>query len=64
MDGLEAIRLIKSQWPQIRIVLLAMYASHRSAALAAGADVFLLKGCPAQDLLDAIVNRLRPIVQA
>jgi DNA-binding NarL/FixJ family response regulator len=55
-DGLEAIRLIKSRWPQVRIVVLTMYAARRAAALAAGADAFLLKGCPAQDLLDAIVN--------
>jgi len=56
MDGLEAIRRIKSQWPQVRIVVLAMYATRRAAALAAGSDAFLLKGCPAQDLLDAIAN--------
>ena len=54
MDGLETIRLIKSRWPQVRIVVLTMYTAHRAAALAAGADAFLLKGCPAQDLLDAI----------
>ena len=56
MDGLEAIRLIKSRWPQVRIVVLTMYTAHRAAALAAGADAFLLKGCPAQDLLEAIVS--------
>jgi DNA-binding NarL/FixJ family response regulator len=54
MDGLEAIRLIKFRQPQVRIVVLTMYAARRAAALAAGADAFLLKGCPAQDLLDAI----------
>ena len=54
MDGLETIRLIKSRWPQVRIVVLTMYTAHQAAALAAGADAFLLKGCPAQDLLDAI----------
>ncbi len=56
IDGLETIRLIKSRWPQVRIVVLTMYTAHRPAALAAGADAFLLKGCPAQDLLDAIAN--------
>jgi two-component system response regulator DesR len=54
MDGLEVIRLIKSRWPQVRIVVLTMYTAHRAAALAAGADAFLLKGCLAQDLLEAI----------
>ena len=56
MDGLEAIRLIKSQWPQVRIVALTMYTAHRAAALAAGADAFLLKGCPAEALRDAILK--------
>jgi len=57
MDGLEVIRLIKSRQPQVRIVVLTMYTTHRTAALAAGADAFLLKGCPAQDLLEAIVSQ-------
>ena len=56
MDGLEVIRHIKSRWPQVRIVVLTMYTARRAAALAAGADAFLLKGCPAQDLLEAIVS--------
>jgi len=64
MDGLEAIRRIKSQWPQVRIVVLAMYATRRADALAAGSDAFLLKGCPAQELLDAIVNHVHPTGQA
>ena len=55
-DGLEVIRLIKSRWPQVRIVVLTMYTAHRAAALAAGADAFLLKGCLAQDLLDVIAS--------
>ena len=54
MDALEAIRLIKSRQPRVRIVVLTMYTAHRAAALAAGADAILLKGCPAQDLLEAI----------
>jgi two-component system response regulator DesR len=53
-DGLEAIRVIKGRWPQVRIVVLTMYTTHRAAALAAGAGAFLLKGCPAEDLLEAI----------
>jgi DNA-binding NarL/FixJ family response regulator len=57
MEGLEAIRLIKSRWPQVRIVVLTMYSTHRAAVLAAGADAFLLKGCLAQDLLEAIVSQ-------
>ena len=56
MEGLEAIRLIKSRQPQVRIVVLTMYATHRAAALAAGADALLLKGCPAEALQDALLK--------
>jgi DNA-binding NarL/FixJ family response regulator len=56
MDGLEAARRIKSQWPEIRVVILTMYARYRSAALAAGADAFLLKGCTTQELQEAILG--------
>lgn len=56
MGGLEAIRLIKSRWPQVRVVVLTMYATHRAAALAAGADTLLLKGCLAQDLQNALLK--------
>ena len=64
MDGLAAIRLIKRLQPQVRIVVLAMYATQRIAALAAGADAFLLKGCPAQDVLDALASHVHPTGQA
>jgi DNA-binding NarL/FixJ family response regulator len=57
MDGLEATRQIKGHWPQVWIVVLSMYASHRAEALAAGADAFLVKGCPAGELLAAILER-------
>ena len=56
MDGLEATRQIKGRWPQVRVVVVSMYASHRAEALAAGADVFLVKGCPAGELLAAIME--------
>lgn len=54
LDGLSVIRIIKRQWPEIRIVVLTMYATDRSAVLMAGADVFLLKGCPTNELLEAV----------
>jgi len=54
-DGLVAIRTIKSRWPTVRIVVLTMYATDRAAVLLAGADAFLLKGCPASELLDAVM---------
>jgi DNA-binding NarL/FixJ family response regulator len=55
LDGLAAIRIIKRSWPAVRIVVLTMYATSRAAALAAGADAFLLKGGPASELLEAVM---------
>ena len=55
LGGLEAIRTIKRRWPEIRIVVLTMYATDRSAFLLAGADAFLLKGCPTSELLEAVM---------
>ena len=54
-DGMATIRMIKNGWPAIRIVVLTMYATDRATVLAAGADAFLLKGCPTQELLDAVM---------
>jgi DNA-binding NarL/FixJ family response regulator len=50
LDGLEATRAIKRRQPATRVIVLTLYADCRSAALAAGADAFLLKGCPITEL--------------
>lgn len=60
MDGIEATRLIKGKWPEVRVVVLTMYAVHRSGALAAGADAFLVKGCSPEQLLEAILYHEQP----
>jgi DNA-binding NarL/FixJ family response regulator len=54
MDGLEATRRIKSRWPRVKVIALTMHAGYRARALAAGADVFLLKGCSSDALQKAI----------
>jgi DNA-binding NarL/FixJ family response regulator len=54
MDGLEATRLIKSQRPEVRVIMLTMYAEYQIEALAAGADIFLDKGGPSEALHSAI----------
>jgi DNA-binding NarL/FixJ family response regulator len=59
LDGLAAIRTIKSRWPAVRVVVLTMYATDRAAVLLAGADAFLLKGCPTSELLDAVMPAAR-----
>lgn len=55
LDGLAVIRTIKQRWPAVRIVVLTMYATDRSAVLLAGADAFLLKGGPTSELLAAVM---------
>ena len=56
MDGVEAARLIKCNWPKVRVVGLAMYDTYETEALQAGVDVFLIKGFPTKTLLDTILN--------
>ena len=58
MDGLEATRLVKAQWPEVRVIVLTIHTALRAEALAAGADAFLVKGCPAGELLAAIMESL------
>ncbi len=57
LDGMAAIGMIKSRWPAIRIVVLTMFATDRASVLGAGADAFLLKGCPTSELLEAVMPR-------
>lgn len=56
MDGLAATRLVKAQWPAVRVIVLTIHTGLRTEALAAGADAFLVKGCPAGELLAAIME--------
>lgn len=56
IGGVEATRLIKQKWPCVRVVMLTMYPDTRSAALDAGVDTFLLKGCSFDALFDAILE--------
>ena len=54
MDGLQATRLIKRQWPEVKVIALTVHPSYRTEALEAGADAFLLKGC-STDLLQRLI---------
>ena len=56
MDGVAATRLIKTQWPAIRVIVLTVQAARRGEALAAGADAFLLKGNGPEALQNAILS--------
>lgn len=54
MDGVEAIRRIRAQWPQIKIIAHTMYASRKQEALDAGADYFTVKGDAGRSLQEII----------
>lgn len=54
MDGLEATTAIKAEWSQVKVIILTMYPEHQPEALAAGADAFLVKGCPLGEITDLI----------
>jgi DNA-binding NarL/FixJ family response regulator len=57
VSGLAATRVIKAQWPEVRVVMLTMYCAYQTDAKASGADAFLIKGCPTDELLGAILNQ-------
>lgn len=56
MDGLEATQHIKSQLPQVKIIILTIHPQYRQQALAAGADAFLLKGGTAESLWNTVLQ--------
>jgi CheY-like chemotaxis protein len=54
MDGLQATRIIKARWPNIKIIVLSMYGDYEAQALEAGADAFVHKGEPPSRLLQEL----------
>ena len=59
MNGLEATRIIKKKWKDVRVVILTLHEDIREEALASGADAFLVKGCPPDKLIEEIRNERR-----
>jgi DNA-binding NarL/FixJ family response regulator len=57
LDGLEATRQIKALWPGTRVIVHSMYPEYRAEALAAGADAFIVKGDPPDELLRLITGQ-------
>jgi len=55
MDGIEATRLIKARWPQVKVIVLSMYPDYAADALEAKADIFFSKGMPPEELLSTLV---------
>lgn len=54
MDGIEATRRIKEQWPSIKILFMTVHTAYIDPALAAGADGWLMKDSGRRELLRAI----------
>ena len=54
MNGIEATRLIKERWPEIKVIVYSMYSSYEQQAMAVGADCFLLKGSSNRSLEDIL----------
>jgi len=44
MDGVQAAGIIKRRWSDISIIVVTVHAAEQAAALAAGADAFIVKG--------------------
>lgn len=56
LNGLEATRQIKKDWPQVKVVVLSLDTTQHKAALAAQADTFITKGGPVGKLWNAILT--------
>ena len=56
MDGVTAIKAIKTRWPQIQIIALTSFKEKEyvEGALKAGANGYLLKDVSAQELVNAV----------
>lgn len=55
-SGLETARQIKAHAPRTGLILLSVFDRYLSTALDVGADGYLLKGCPTEELVAAITR--------
>jgi len=56
MDGLSALKIIKGQHPEVKIVMLTMHGESTvvNQAIASGADAFMTKDAPMADVVDIV----------
>ncbi len=59
IDGVETTRRMKNRFPKIKILLLAVHASHLREAIAAGADGYLMKDVERKKMLKTIRDLAR-----
>jgi DNA-binding NarL/FixJ family response regulator len=46
LDGIKATQIIKSAWPAVKVIVYTVFPGYQEEAYRAGADYFLIKGCP------------------
>jgi DNA-binding NarL/FixJ family response regulator len=54
MTGVEVTQQIKNLMPEVKVILMTMYADYRSKSIEAGADAFVTKGIPPEHVLAVI----------
>jgi DNA-binding NarL/FixJ family response regulator len=61
MNGIEATRRIKAEWPEVRVIGLTMYDDEhiQQKMRAAGAEEFMSKSASPAELLKAIYGTVR-----
>lgn len=62
MDGLEATRVIKTRWPDVKVILLSMYNDLAQEAMEAGADAFVGKGEAPAKLMSTLTTIAQGLV--
>jgi DNA-binding NarL/FixJ family response regulator len=58
-EALNLIHYLKKDWPQAKTIVLTDRTQQKQALLAAGADAVLLRGIPAEQIIE-IINNIRP----
>jgi DNA-binding NarL/FixJ family response regulator len=56
MSGLEATRIVKEKWPQIKVIVLSVFMDYQPLAVEAGADGFVSKSDP-PDILRKTISQ-------
>jgi two-component system response regulator DesR len=56
LNGIVATSQIKARWPWIRVVVHSLAVESSDEVMAAGADAFVPKGAPADDLVSALCS--------
>jgi two-component system, NarL family, invasion response regulator UvrY len=58
LDGISTTQLIKQHAPRIKIIVLSMYPDNEQGAVASGADAFVCKCDPPEQLLKALAKQI------